>query len=169
MKRIISFLLLVIFYQAHAQTAEKITYYYQGRKLSFPVNNTRIVIQLKAGETTDRRKLQLSSILHIPDTAIKSMAGAKLVTVKLAAGLTSTGIKALAASLNSRGFADFVHPCFTSSYGKDMAYGEGLVVKLKKNTSFAVFNNLLQQASCTIIKKYPFVNEYLYCKRGPGQ
>ncbi|MEP6749472.1 MAG: hypothetical protein ABJB86_17175 [Bacteroidota bacterium] len=83
MKRIISFLLVIICYSAQAQTGEKIAYYYHGEKLSFPVNNTRLVIQLKTGETLGNRRAQLSSILKVRDTSFKSMANIKLVTVKL--------------------------------------------------------------------------------------
>ncbi|MEP6749471.1 MAG: S8 family serine peptidase [Bacteroidota bacterium] len=40
-----------------------------------------------------------------------------------------------------------------------MAYGDGLVVKLKKNTSQSAFNNLLTLTHCSIVKKYPFAND----------
>jgi len=52
MKRILSFLLLILFYSVHAQTGEKIAYYYKGKKISFPVNNNRLIIRLAAGQTT---------------------------------------------------------------------------------------------------------------------
>lgn len=168
MKRIFSFLLLINFYAAHAQTGGKIAYYYQGKKLSFPVNNARVVIQLKTGETLGGRRTRLSSILKVSDTAIKSMADVKLATVRLPPGYTADGIKKLAASLYKEGFVDFVHPSFTSSFGKDMGYGDGLVVKLKKNTSQLMFTNLLKQSGCNIVKKYPFAANIYILSAGAG-
>ena len=89
MKRIFSFLLLLIFYAAHAQTGGKMAYYYQGKKLYFPVNNARVVIRLKAGETLAWRRNQLSALLNVGDTAIKAMTGAKMLTAKLPAGFSA--------------------------------------------------------------------------------
>ena len=137
MKRIFSFLLLLIFYSAHAQTGGKMAYYYHGKKLSFPVNNARVVIRLKAGESLAGRRNQLSALLNVHDTAIQSMAGAKMITAKLPAGFTAARLKGLSTTLNKQAYIDFVHPCFTSAYGKDMAYGEDVVVKLKGNTTMA--------------------------------
>lgn len=166
MKRIISFLLLLIVFCAQAQTGDKISYYYHGNRLSFPVNNGRVVIQLKAGETLGSRRFQLSSILKVPDTAIKLMPNTQLVITKLSKALLANGIKELTAALNKQGFIDFVHPCFTSASGKDMAYGDALVVKLKKSSSKASFDNLLQQSGCSIIKKYSFADNIYVLSAG---
>ncbi|MES1223084.1 MAG: S8 family serine peptidase, partial [Bacteroidota bacterium] len=167
MKRILSFLLLIVFYTAHAQTGGNIAYYYQGKKLSFPVNNARVVIQLKAGQTLSSRRLQLLTLLRVPDTAIKSMPDTRLITARIPATLTVNGLKVLRASLTTQGLADFVHPCFTSSYGKDMGYGDEVVIKLKKNTTAGIFDQLLKKNHCSIVKKYPFAENIYIISTGP--
>ena len=166
MKRLLSLLLLVIFYSVHAQTGEKIAYYYQGKKQSFSVNNARIVIQLTAGETLNRRLGQLAAVLQVPDTSIQSLASLKLVSAKLPVGLSSSHIKGLITELRKQGFVDFVHPCFTSAYGKDMGYGDELVVKLKTTTTAAMFDNFLKQARCSMVKKYAFQNDIYIVSAG---
>ncbi len=166
MKRIFSFLLLLNFYAAHAQTGGKMAYYYQGKKLSFPVNNNRIVIRLKPGETFAGHRSQLSALLNVGDTAIKSMAGAKMLTAKLPAGFSAARLKEFTINLKKQAYIDFVHPCFTSSYGKDMAYGENMVVKLKGTTTLASFNKLLNQTHCSIVKKYAFANDIYIVSAG---
>jgi len=159
MKRLLFLVLLFAGYSLQAQTAGKIAYYYQGKKLSFPVNNTRAVMRLSAGETTERRRGQLSAMLHVPDTAIKTLSNQQLVSVNLAASLKPGNIKTSMAQLSSQGLVDFVHPCFKSAYGKDMGYGDELVVRLKSTTSMATFYNLLKQRNCSVIKKYAFDND----------
>lgn len=166
MKRLFSFLLLLIFYVAQAQNGgNKISYYYQGSKLSFPVNNNRLVMQLTAGETLGARRAQLSAILQVPDTAIKVMADNKSLTVLLRAASTSTA-KNLQSVLGKQAFISFVHPCFTSAYGKDMGYGDAFTAKLKTNTTVAVFDNLLKQAHCSIVKKYAFAGNIYIVSAG---
>jgi len=162
MKRICSFLLLIAFYTSNAQPGEKITYYYQGRKIAFPVNNNRIIVQLAAGETTGRRMAQLSTILRITGTDIKSMANVKRISAALPAGNNSVRIN----ELKRQGFVEFVHPCFTSPYGKDMGYGDELVLKLKPGTTQNAFNNVVQQLQASIVKKYPFASDVFIVSAG---
>ena len=123
MKRLLSLFLLVVFYTLHAQTGEKIAYYYQGKKLAFPTNNARVVVRFTAGETMEKRRGQMSSILHLPDTAIKMLANRQLALVDLSANITPLKIKTTLTQLNRQGLTDFVHPCFKSAYGKDIGYG----------------------------------------------
>ncbi len=155
MKRIGSFLLLLVFFTSHAQTGGKITYYYQGQKISFPENSRRVVIQLSGSETAGTRIAQLSSLLRIADTAIKMTGHTRRVIARLPA----TNSRALISQLNREGYVDFVHPCFTSPYGKDMGYGDELVVKLKPGTTLAVFNSLVHQLHCSIVRKYAFASD----------
>jgi len=161
MKRLLSLLLLVASYSLslQAQTGEKIVYYYQGKKLSFPINNARAVMRLRAGETTEKRRGQLSAMLHVPDTAIRILSNQQLVSVNLSASLKPGNIKASVAQLSSQGLVDFVEPCFKSAYGKDMGYGDELVVRLKSTTSMVMFDNLLKQQHCSRVKNYPFGND----------
>jgi len=115
MKRLLFLVLLFAGYSLQAQTAGKIAYYYQGKKLSFPVNNTRAVMRLSAGETIERRRGQLSAMLHVPDTAIKTLSDQQMVSVNLATSLKPGNIKTSMAQLSSQGLVDFVHPCFKSA------------------------------------------------------
>ncbi len=166
MKRIFSFLLLISCYAAQAQIAEKIGYYYQGKKLSFPVNSSRVIIQLKTVQSSNTRRLQLAALLKVADTAVKPMADARMVTVTLSTRTSIASLKTLEASLSSQGYADFVHPCFTSGSGKDMGYGDAVVVKLKTSTSSAQWNGLLQKTHCSITKKYPFADNIYVLSTG---
>ncbi|MEO5684100.1 MAG: S8 family serine peptidase [Chitinophagaceae bacterium] len=166
MKRICSFLLLFIMYTASAQTTEKIAYYYQGKKIFFPVNYERVVIRLTAGEATDPRRRQIATVFNIPDTAVKAMADSRLLSAKLPAGRAAGNIKTMIASLGKQAFVDFIHPCFKSPYGKDMGYGDELVVKLKSTTAITVFDKLLQQLQCSIFKKYPFADHIYVVSAG---
>jgi len=155
MKRMLSFLLLILFYSVHAQTGGKIAYYYKGKLISFPVNNSRLVIRLAAGQTAAQLKARLSSMAKIADTAIRPLGNAKLIVVNI--GNSSNPFKTISL-LRTQAHADFVHPCFASSSGKDMGYGDELVVKLKPSTSSATFNNLVIKNHCSIIKKYAFAD-----------
>ncbi len=169
MRRLLCLFLLFCFYSIHAQTGEKISYYYKGARQSFTVNIARVILRLSAGETRARRSMQLSAILQVPDTAIHTTANPKMLSAKISAGFTTTKIKGILAALRKQGFVDFVHPCFTSAYGKDMGYGDELVVKLKSSTSVSVFNNFVKQSSCSIVKKYPFANDNLHHQCWCGQ
>ena len=112
MKNLLSLFLLVIFFTLHAQTGEKIAYYYQGKKLSFTTNNARVVVRFAPGEAPERRRGQLSALLHLPDSSIKLLANQKLATVDLSASLNTGKIKSMLTLLNKQVLTDFVHPCF---------------------------------------------------------
>ena len=159
MKKLLFLLLLVCVYSLHAQTGEKIAYYYHGQKQSFSVNNARFVVQLAASENFTARRSQLATALQVPDTTLKIMGNQKLLSTNFPSGTNPAKIKERLATLLKQGIVDFVHPCFTSAYGKDMGYGNDLVVKLKTTTSVNVFNNFVKQSSCTVVKKYPFSND----------
>jgi len=154
MRKLLAPLLLVIFFSANAQTGEQMGYYYKGRKLLLPVSKTRLVMQFKQGENTGTRRMQLASLLQIPDSAISSPAGLKQVYAKLPARLSTLKIKNLIGALRKQGYLEFVHPCITSAYGKDMGYGDELVVKLKPGTSEAIFDDFIKQRHCSVVKKY---------------
>lgn len=164
MKRIFSFLLSIVFYAASAQAPGKITYYYQGKPLSFTISNNRVVIGLATGENTNTRMGQLATLLQLPATAIKSMSNTRLLSVKFSAANS----KSITAQLRRQGFVNFIHPCFTSAYGKDMGYGEELVVKLKSNTSKYVFEQLIKQAKVHIVRQYAFADNIYLLSAGPG-
>ncbi len=156
MKNLLWLLLLLIYCSTYAQTGDRVAYYYRGKKVSFPVNNGRLVMQFRGGENPDTRRMQLAALLKVPGSAITPLAGARQASAKLPAGLGSAKMKMLLSSLRSQGYLQFVHPCITSTYGKDVSYGDELVVKLKTSTTKLVFDNLLKQAGSSIVKTYAF-------------
>lgn len=166
MKQLLAVILLIISYSLQAQTGGKVTYYYKGNKISFPVNSHRLVMQLSAGESLSARRNELSSLLQVPDTSIKAMANEKLVTAKLPPGLSAAGIKSILSALGKQSYINFVHPCFTSAYGKDMGYGDELVVKLKAGTSNAVFESWVKQFRCRVQRKYAFADDIYIVSAG---
>ncbi|HTE12876.1 MAG TPA: hypothetical protein VK645_17975, partial [Chitinophagaceae bacterium] len=134
MKRIFSFLLIIICYAANAQNGEKVAYYYQGKKISFPVNYERLVIQLAPGEKPDGRRRQIAAVLEIADTSLKQMAGKRMLSSKMPKGISIARVKDRMINLSKLAFIGFVRPVFKSPSGKDMGYGDELVVKLKAGT-----------------------------------
>jgi len=159
MKRLLCLFLLFSCCVLHAQTSEKITYYYQGKKLSFPVGGNRMLIQLSAGESLSRHSTELANILHTPESGLAAMSNTKQVSAKLSVSADAVKMKSLVTALGKLGYIDFVHPCFTSAYGKEMGYGDELVVRLKNSTSPAAFNAYLKKAQCFIVKKYAFASD----------
>ena len=159
MKQLLAVILLIFCYSLQAQKGATAAYYYKGRKTSFPVNNHRLVMQLSAGETLATRRSELSLLLQVPDTSIKATATEKTVMAQLPAGMSAESIKGVLAALGKRAFINFVHPCFTSAYGKDMGYTDELVVKLKAATSETVFANWVKQAGCRVVRKYAFARD----------
>ena len=154
MKRILSFLLLISVLCATAQPGDVKSYYYHGRKATYPVSNSRIVIGLASGETVPGRVRNLSDLLGLPDSALAVLPGNRMVTAHFPPG--STAMRQASASLKQAGFVSFIHPCFTSAYGKDMAYGDAFVVKLKAASSLKAFTALLQKYGCSIKRPYAY-------------
>ncbi len=159
MKRIFSFLLLIVCYVSHAQTTEKIEYYYQGKKISFPANYDRLVISLTAGESLQSRLHQVAVVLEVADTSLQQMADKRMLSSKMPKGLSAARVKDKIAILGRMPFIRFVHSIFKSPSGKDMGYGDELVVKLKAATSVAAFEDFVKKTNCSIVKKYAFADK----------
>jgi subtilisin family serine protease len=161
MKKLLYLLLLMAGVVVHAQKTATIAYYYQGNKISFPVNNNRLVIQLRAGENLQVRRSQVATLLQVPDTAVKTMATRQLISARLPDGITAEQARNVQAALAKQPYLDFVHPCFTSAYGKDMGYADQLVVKLKSTTSEAMLLQLIKKTRSSLVKKYAFA-QHIY-------
>ncbi len=159
MKSWFSFLLLLVFFDAGAQAVEQVAYYYQGKKIAFPVNAERMIIRVQVGETPALRRRQVADALQLPDAAVKSMADGQMLDIQLPAGFTAARFRNNITTLSKQLQVDFVHPCFKSGSGKDMGYGDQLTVKLKYSSSAVAFEKLLQQLQCSIVKKYRFADK----------
>ena len=166
MKRLLSFLLLLVFYNASAQTVETASYYYKGKKITFPENYERIVLRGKPGETPALRRGQVAAALQLPDTVVKPMADGRLMELRWPVGFNASRMKNSATELRKLGLVDFAHPCFKSASGKDMGYGDELVVKLKTGTPQPAFDKLLLQLQCSIVKKYRFAENTFILSAG---
>ncbi len=166
MKRIFSFLLLIICYFSNAQTTEKTGYYYQGKKTSFSANYERLVISLIAGESLPSRIHQIALVLEVADTTLKQMADKRMLSSKIPKGFSTTRVKDRIASLGRLPFIRFVHPVFKSASGKDMGYGDELVVKLKTGTGITAFEDFVKKSNCTIVKKYAFADKIYVLSAG---
>ena len=166
MKRIFSFLLIIISCAANGQNGDKVAYYYQGKKISFSVNYERLIIQSASGEMPQGRRRQITSLLALSDTAIKQMADKRLVSVKMPKGISTALVKEKIASLRKQGFTGFVHPVLKSATGKDVGYGDELVVKLKTGTGVVAFDNFVKKNNCSVVKKYPFADNIYVISAG---
>lgn len=166
MKRLLSFLLLIIVLQAAAQNNDRIGYYYQGRKLSFPFNYTRISFQLAPGESVNGRRSDLRRQLQVGDSALQLQDKAGRVTVNLTKGIGTERAKAIVAALRQQSYIRYVHPCFTSAYGKDMSWSDELVVKLKPGTNRQVLDKVLLQFHCNLVREYPFAKDIYVLNAG---
>ena len=166
MKRIFSFLLLIACYVSNAQTTEKIEYYYQGKKIFFSANYERLVISLTGGESLQSRVHQIAAVLEVADTSLKQMADKRMLSAKMPKGLSTTRLKDRIANLARLSFVGFVHPVFKSPAGKDMGYGDELVVKLKTVASIAAFEDFVKKSHCSIVKKYAFADKIYVLSAG---
>ncbi|MFT3931968.1 MAG: S8 family serine peptidase [Chitinophagaceae bacterium] len=166
MKRLLVLLFLFGCYILQAQTTDKVSYYYKGKKQSFAVNNERLVMRLATGENFDKRRGQLTSLLRLADTSLKTVGNQRMVAARFAHGMNGNRLRDLVASLRKQGYVDYVHAAFTSAYGKDMVYGDELVVKLKPGTTQTAFANILAQNNSSIIKKYAFANDIYVVNAG---
>lgn len=166
MKRWLSSLLLLVFFDAGGQAVEQVAYYYQGKKISFPVNNERMIVRIQQGESAALRRSQVAAVLQLPDEMVQWMADGQTLEVKSPAGFAAARLKSNMAALGRQLPVDFVHPCFKSVSGKDMGYGDQLTVKLKSSVSQAAFEKLLQQVQCSIAKKYRFAEKIFVLAAG---
>ena len=166
MRKLLFFFLLVIYYSASGQTAERLFYYYRGEKYFVPVSTSRIVFELKDNETLSSRRTELSALLGVRETDIMEMPKDRQAFVKTPSSFTNTDINRLLSLLKGKSYVEFAHTCFKSDYGNDIGYGDELVVKLKKTTSIAEFNNLLSANGCILVEKYPFADEIYLIKAG---
>ncbi len=158
-KKLFCLFFLFGFYTLHAQNGDRVAYYFKGKKLSFSINRSRIVFHIKAGESLEKHRGQLAALLSIQGADISGTTGLKLVSAKLPSAFNGTKLKGLAVLLSKEKYIEYARPCFVSDYGKDMGYGDELVVRLKSSTTLTAFNQLLAQTNCTIVKKYSFAND----------
>ncbi|MDE3247334.1 MAG: S8 family serine peptidase [Bacteroidota bacterium] len=168
MKRLLSFLLLITVLQTAAQNSDRIGYYYQGKKLSFLLNYTRFSFQLAPGESINTRRVELSRQLQVGDSALQIQDKAGRVTVTLTKGVGIERAKTILASLRQQSYIRYVHPCFTSAYGKDMSWSDELVVKLKPGTGRTVLDKMLLQYHCSLVREYPFAKDIYVLAAGPA-
>jgi subtilisin family serine protease len=166
MKKLLSFLLLVIALQATAQNNDRIGYYYQGKKLSFPLNYTRFSFQLAPGESINGRRADLNRQLQMGDSALQMQDKANRVTVSLTKGIGTERAKSIITTLRQQSYIRYVHPCFTSAYGKDMSWSDELVVKLKPGTSRRMLDKVLLQFHCSLLREYPFAQDIYVLSAG---
>lgn len=166
MKKLLAFVLLLVFIQANAQNTDRIGYYYQGKKISFPLNYNRLSFQLAAGESVAARRSELTRILQVADTALQVHDKANRITVRLAGGTAPGRAKAVMAALRQQSFIRYVHPCFSSAYGNDMSWSDELVVKLKPATSRQTFDKILLQFHCSLLREYAFAKDIYVLSAG---
>ena len=159
MRKLLFFIFWVIYFSASAQTVDKVFYYYRGEKLFVPVSTSRIVFQLKDNETLSSRKTELSALLGVPEADIIAMAKDRQASVKTPLIFTNSDITRLVNLLRGKVYLKYAHPCFKSDKGKDMGYGDELVLKLKKSTSITEFKNLLITNGCVLVRKFPYADD----------
>ncbi|HTE11194.1 MAG TPA: S8 family serine peptidase, partial [Chitinophagaceae bacterium] len=69
-------------------------------------------------------------------------------------------------NLGKLAFIGFVHPVFKSPSGKDMGYGDELVVKLKAGTGITHLEDFVKKNNCSIVKKYAFADKIYIISSG---
>ncbi|HTL07801.1 MAG TPA: S8 family serine peptidase, partial [Chitinophagaceae bacterium] len=116
------------------------------------MNQERVVVQLAPGDVRSRSITTLSTRLGMPDSSIRPMAHPQRLSIRLANVDQQTQLSAL----RKQGLVDFVHPCFKSADGKDMGYGDEVIVRWKPEVSETVRQQLLQQLHGSIIRPYAF-------------
>ena len=155
---LLTFFLLVLVATTQAQTSESIGYYYQGKKMYFPVSYDRIVVGLKPGNSFIKLKNTIASSMGVETDSLSETFAGKQILIKNGRN-KEEDIALKLSKLKKLSGLSFARPVFKSRSGKYCSYGEEFIVDLKATSTFVTLQVLLQKNGCTLVRKYPFQDD----------
>jgi len=162
MKKILSaFLLILIAFNANAQSNEKISYYYKGQKIYLPISYDRVLIEVKAGSRAGSLKKSIASSMGLPEDSIELTGLPNQVLAKVGKNVQKQMGMAAINKLNAASGILFAHHVFLSQTAKYNSYGKEFIVKLKPGINFTEVQKLIGFTGSQVVRKYPF-HENIY-------
>ena len=158
MKKFLLPLMLLCLITAHAQTNERIGYYYKGIKVYYPVSYDRIVAEAAPGVSFSELKRLIATQLAIAGDSIQETLTGRQFVIKFGDNKAKGSASVVAKLGNIPGIL-FSHPTFKTPSGNYNSYGKEFIVKLKSTTQYATVQKLMEKNGCTLIRKYPFQDD----------
>lgn len=150
---------MMLFFTTHAQSNEQISYYYKGKKVYYPVSYDRLIIELAPGLSFMQLKKSLANLIGISEDSLIESGMNNQVLVKLGKNIQKTRAASAVTKLKASPDLLYARPVFKPLSGNYNSYGREFIVKLKKATSFARLQSLMDKTGCKLVKKYPFQND----------
>jgi subtilisin family serine protease len=170
MKKILQLLVCLFFLQiSFAQSPnESIGYYYQGKKINFPLSYQVIAIGVQPENFTEQTRINIAAICKVSNNSVQFSTTNNQFFVQFTSTQNDIAFAALN-TLKARSDIEYAFAGLLSQDNKTCTYGNEFVVKLKANTSFSVLQNLLGEFNCSIVQAYKFNSSTYILRAGERQ
>lgn len=153
---LLTFLLLLLIFEAGAQSSGEISYYYKGEKIYLPVSYDRVLVEVKQGRSVNLIRKSIARLMVVAEDSIEPTGLPNQVIMKLGNNAQKLKAKESLSKLDALPEILFSRPFFKSSSGKYNSYGKEFIVKLKAGTPFPQVQKLMEATGCRLVRNYPF-------------
>ncbi|MCU0321396.1 MAG: hypothetical protein MUE72_03220, partial [Chitinophagaceae bacterium] len=170
MKKIFQLLVCLFFLQiSFAQSPnEQIGYYYQGKKINFPLSYQVISVGVKPENYTEQTRINIAAICKVSNNSVQFSTTNNQFFVQFTPTQNDIAFAALN-TLKARSDIEYAFTGLLSQDNKTCTYGNEFVVKLKANNPFSVLQNLLGEFNCSIAQAYKFNSSTFILRAGERQ
>jgi hypothetical protein len=140
-----------------AQPVEREHYYYDGKKVFFPISYEQVVIALKDNQPVEERRTEIAILTGKSKDSILLTATKHELTIRYSSANRAAAISAIQLLLK-KSYVKYARGGLLSTSGKTNTYGDEFVVKLKPGITVAAMQQLIDNKRCKFLKQYAFDN-----------